>query len=146
MDAVAFAAAVAEDVPPRHVCEGVLDAGTHPLVDGAGIVLAGGRPAAAPGPPAGHDLLVRLAAAVGSAIACAPRHAVPALGSQKAVQSLWPPGTGRPAAATSRAPTSMTACMFTGYRWFLDEAVTVRSWMGTGVPSTGGTAGGRADE
>jgi hypothetical protein len=39
VDAVAFAAAVTQDVLPLHVREGVLDAGAHPFVDGVECVL-----------------------------------------------------------------------------------------------------------
>ena len=66
VDAIAFAAAVAQDVPPLHVREGVFDAGAHAFVDGVELVLPGRQLGAVAGSPVGHDdLLVALVAAVG---------------------------------------------------------------------------------
>ena len=49
VDAVAFAAAIAQDVPGLHVREGVLDAGAYPLVDGVELGFPLRQFAAVPG-------------------------------------------------------------------------------------------------
>lgn len=71
-----------------------------------------------------------------SATAGAPRQARSTPDCVNARQSLRLPGNGRPIAAGRRLLASITTCRLVAYRPFLPEAATLRSRVGTRVPST----------